>query len=799
MPRLRHSGWLTVGLVSLGSATALACLDVAVPPSLPFEWETPLRRPTGWATLPAEPEAPEPVDDGATRTRGPDLGASRVRPAAEVEKTTAMGYARITTVDIMAHLNWREGPQPGLVELPLADRKVTGGGRGPETRAAYPPPIEQDLYWLSLALVLRSFIHPNLISEFESLERLVEMGAPALAVLHDISKQSFASGKPVVQRWLGELTKQVGPLPRAKPRALTSDDPEQAMLLRLIGDELADGWALSLNAEFAAHTLALPPAEVAPLLARYAGDDVHPLLRRNAVALLGSYRSLAVEEALLDALRDDRDAVISLRAALALARVGNPAAVDVLKKRLKSLPKLTSLHLLGLTRSPEAIKPALKLLKSSQADELLIAARALGRTGVPDAKVIKALTKLTKALAKGPDERWFEPAVMPSTIQPDRPSAKRDLVVEVCLISLARLGDDWGQAQLFKRLDRLPEEDPNGGFNRSPVAARETFGQVSVPAIGYLVETLEHLGGEGQARLRAIVEDAVCEASVRLAALRNLERVAGRDHALLEALLKDRNVLVRATALGALAGRPAADAHARRVLEAGAANNGQELIKAAEITAQSALPGRGELTTQAALRESAGEAGKLIQQLPPKSSVTITGKEGDYFAVTFGAKQGFVLSAALKLTDWPADRLASCLAKLDTNKPTPPRPQPGAGMAGNPTLEVRPPLAEHLCVALGEAGGEAAEKALVRYLTLRTHPDSARGAAAVALGRLGTPGALTALVETLGDPAPWVRYCAFRGLRHTAQGEVPFVDWIYGDDAARAAGAASWRTWLSGR
>ena len=109
-----------------------------------------------------------------------------------------MGYARVTTVDILNHLRWTGGPAPDALEMPLARRRArTGAAVGARTRGKYPPRISLGVYWLTFAIYLRTLLHPNQVSDFESLERLVDMGFPAFTVVNDLGKQNFVKSNAI--------------------------------------------------------------------------------------------------------------------------------------------------------------------------------------------------------------------------------------------------------------------------------------------------------------------------------------------------------------------------------------------------------------------------------------------------------------------------------------------------------------------------------------------------------------------------------------------------------------------------
>ncbi|HBP16226.1 MAG TPA: hypothetical protein DEA08_00350, partial [Planctomycetes bacterium] len=312
------------------------------------------------------------LDPSATRIRSGRQVESR--PRVFVEKTTAMGYARVTTVDILNHFNWNEGPKTDLVRRPTGGRTVTGSKLGPEVSAAYPPGIPLDLYWLSFAIYLRELLHPNLVSDVESLERLVEIGYPAMCVIHDLGNQPVAkaasngyvqnaqAAKVRLERWQKVLAKRVGGLPPSKPRALSDDDPERAMLLRLAAEDLAAGYASSVDATFAGRLRSLPADEGQQLLVAYAGPSTHPLLLRNAVALLGAYPTPTAQKALELVVSQSKDDVTRLRAYMALARHGSDEARAAAVNELKSVSPHAALHVLGLLRAPEGVKLAQKLL-----------------------------------------------------------------------------------------------------------------------------------------------------------------------------------------------------------------------------------------------------------------------------------------------------------------------------------------------------------------------------------------------------------------------------------------------------
>ena len=793
------------------------CLDVGIPPGLPFEWEQPSRPVTGSLRMRA---AQAKLDPNTTRIRSGRQVESR--PRVFVEKTTAMGYARVTTVDILNHFNWNEGPKTDLVRRPTGGRTVTGSQLGEKVSAAYPPGIPLDLYWLSFAIYLRELLHPNLVSDVESLERLVEIGYPALCVIHDLGGQPVAqaasngyvqnaqAAKVRLERWQKVLAKRVGGLPPSVPRALTHDDPERAMLLRLAAEDLAAGYASSVDATFAGRLRSLPAGEGQELLIAYAGPSTHPLLLRNAVALLGAYPTPAAQKALERVVSQSKDDVARLRAYMALARHGSDEARAAAVNELKSVSPHAALHVLGLLRAPEGVKLGLKLVKRGSYEDRLTAVRALGRIGDADKKVKRALERALKAALKTDPSKLYERPAWKADV-PDPVEARRDTLAQMCLVALARLGDEESQERVLGLL-QAPAPAPAGGArpfaNRDPIAAYETFGRFLVPTLAFLVESLERMGPPGEARLRVVLEDRICDAGLRLAAWRALDRLGADTQALAQSLsTQGRQPALRAEALRrwAESGASAAFTRANAVLAQGANASQIERMAAAQVIGTH----KGELPRQAmvirrggAIHAAPTRASKVVGSLPLSTRVDLVGEEEQgWLEVRFtprGGKEvsGFAEKRFLNPEGKPRDVLLADALKAAKRVARPPQPPnaPKPAINGNPTIEVTHPLAEELAAVLGGFDTPATRAALIELLGDATQPPTARGAAAAALASSREAEVRRALQQALGAEEGWVRYCAFRALRHLGA-QAPFCDWIFGDDAARAEATRALRAW----
>lgn len=800
----------------------LACLDVGIPPGLPFEWEQPGREPTQSLHIPKAKV--EEGDPSATKIRraGP---LTESRPRIYTERTTAMGYARVTTVDILTHFQWAEGPQTDLVETPTG-RVATGPAPGPETLPAYPPKVTLDVYWVSMALYLRALLHPNQISDVESLERLVEMGFPAMCVLHDVGLrpitkstntyvQNMDLAKKRLKRWQGVLRKRVGPLPPKKPRALLAKDPERNMLLRVAADDLAAGYASALDPNFAGRVLSLPIEEGAPLVVAYATPNAHALLRRNATSILAGYRGPAVRKALESLVISSDDDVTRLRAFAALGRQGSAEARKVALARAKHVPAVVAVHTLGLLRAPEGSKLALKLLRKGNADETMVAIRALGRMGDDNKKVLGALKKKVKKLRKLDPKKLFELAAFRADV-PDTVHMRRDTLVQLGWIALARLGDADSKKKVLALIEMEPAA-PGGGrpfAGRNPLAARDTFGAFLVPTLAFLVESLEYLGPEGEAALRTIVADRICDTGLRLAAWRALDRVRADTAALAKAMLDDGKVAVRADALRrhAIADPKDARKRAKTLIQRGPSDNAQELIAAADLFSGGAGAAKDAGTPAQVIRRGAkihaapDPASKSLCSVPTIKILVFGEAKAGWIEAEYTPREGTTLRGWIRSNMVTVDTTAASpdtlLAQLLGKVPpvaelakAPKTPTPGR--SGNPTLVIQHPLGQAIAKALAGFQSEVSRKALADYLAQEDQAPAARAAAAAALASSRDKSSRAALVKGLSAKDGWVRYASFRALRHQGATLEAFCDWVYGDEAARNAATAKLSAWAA--
>ncbi len=109
-------------------------------------------------------------------------------------------------------------------------------------------------------------------------------------------------------------------------------------------------------------------------------------------------------------------------------------------------------------------------------------------------------------------------------------------------------------------------------------------------------------------------------------------------------------------------------------------------------------------------------------------------------------------------------------------------------------IEIRPALLEVAAIELGRLGDPAAVPVLKKILA--SEADGGRAEALLALGAIGGPEAVDAVVAALDDPRDgWVRYSAYVAAKRLS-GQDHFADWIFGTAMDRAKCVAKYRELL---
>jgi hypothetical protein len=103
------------------------------------------------------------------------------------------------------------------------------------------------------------------------------------------------------------------------------------------------------------------------------------------------------------------------------------------------------------------------------------------------------------------------------------------------------------------------------------------------------------------------------------------------------------------------------------------------------------------------------------------------------------------------------------------------------------------PLLETILMELARKADDAAIDALADLLHDKGHPD--RGAACLALGATGRVEAGPHLLYALKDDEPFVRLCAYLGLKHLTHHD-HFVDWLSASASDLDKAFQEWGRWL---
>jgi hypothetical protein len=458
--------WLVVAGLLL--APRGADLDVAVAPGTPLEWTKELRppSPTGYrGTVPTG--GAKAVLEGNTTALGIDFGAAN-----------PLGVSRITTRDLPGHLPWT---------VPTESRGA--GDRTPTPAGAitweYPPRVTPLQWWWCMAVFLRAGMHPNLVSEAECANLLLEVGEPARTA-------ADAVGTSVCPGVVKLIRAEVSHVPTKRPEAPSMDSPIQQVYARLAAEELTSDYPHGMNPYFAQRLLSLGEQAFPAVLA--CAKSEHAFLRRNAVAVLGGY-SNPEGLALLREHAQSKDLVVRTRAVMALARRRDRAIVPTLVGWLDSrddVQRSLAAHALGLIGHGDAGEPLLKKAKAMAGDgEFLFSALpALARIRMADEAFTRELRELVTAVGG----RNYDRGNRADELRPDRPDpsgTRREILKSFGLLALAAQGDERAIDQAVKAASW-------------PLAAQ------------YLaIEVLGGVGEKGTAPLKAMVANPALEPVLR--------------------------------------------------------------------------------------------------------------------------------------------------------------------------------------------------------------------------------------------------------------------------------------------
>ncbi len=799
MRATRLSAASALAIVLALAAVVAADLDVSIPPGLPLDW------------IRALPEAS--LTDLA---RVPSKRGTGSVEAARVDRVTSEGasfeFSGIATIDLPSHLPWSK---PELTTAP-PDVELTRSGAYELRTLAYPPETSQPLYWLALASILRTALHPAETTEASAYVHLLALGAPAyVAAQHALTVAELA---PLAKR----VADAVGPVPSAAPEVPVAKDPYVMMLLRLATAELVASHPYAPDRPYAAQLRMLGPEGMSPVLE--CSKSAHVLLRRNATTMLGQYGDEGAT-ARLRALATDKDPVVRVRALVGLFDRRDVGALELAVAALKGKDEaVAALAADGLGRIGDegGVVPLVAYIDKNlkEADALWSAIPALGRIGGGSAKSRAAIVKAQKAVADRPGD-YLPKVDLPTTMRPDRPDPlpRTTVLTQMCTFSLAMLGDAPARELVF----RLLREGGGAGAPGDKVAELERR-LADLDARLAEIQRLLKAAGDAEARRRLVDEYRQVSADRNAVAnqigaldprrrigrggaevgviLRNvaranrlfvcevLERVGTREaHELLRAVVEDKteSAQVRRAALDRLdlsqlvefvqipgEYRRWVDPREHGLVCASALLHLERHDAAQAVEAARVL-----------INDYVATCGTLVQALPSQQrwpvipALSVLG--------TQGAHKVGDLGRVIKAAD------AELASALTQDKAVRAARDPRDMYAGlrDKNYQV-PPVLE---TAILELGGLDDPEALTLVLARIDAAGSAgRPQAVLALGGIGGPVAGARLLELLADASPWVRFAAYRAIRKLS-GLDHACDWLYGTPEDHAPAIERYRDW----
>ncbi|HVY62868.1 MAG TPA: HEAT repeat domain-containing protein, partial [Planctomycetota bacterium] len=518
---------------------------------------------------------------------------------------------------------------------------------------------------------------------------------------------------------------------------------------------LMSGDPYSLDPTYCGRLLSLGEIGLDALVA--CAESPHSLLRRNAVAVLGSYpQDAVVLPVLRKAFREDKDATVRTRAFFHLVRRKDQEIVPDLLKILegtdlkdKRLPPLAAFGLGEL--APQESVPALcKAIEGHPADwDLIVACTIALSKAAPATKqegaalpTLKTLaSSLVKEVPRFKQDRVGNP---PQPDIPDRPEGENRMLLELATCALSRCGDKQGTAQVLNMVNQK-WEDPKSPVGHSNATGPERQGQCEAlkwvcPSTQVaLIEAFAGMGAEGAARLRQLILHNKTNEHLRVDAL-HLDPIA-KDKKFVSEVALDTDTPAYSAACKSVALR--------------------ELFNLDE---KAGLKVAGDTVATYA-------ADKPMSKANPKGDPSVV----TALEILFKAKK--LKLGVLK----PA--LARAMKEFTFERPE-------VSPEGVKPFKFSPPILETICWMLGTLNDKDGVPLLK---TVASNPKlPARSEATVALGRIPGDASVQALVELLDDEDGWIRYNAYLGLKQLT-GQDHFADWIYGSKADREEAVAAYR------
>jgi len=785
-------------------------LDVAVPSGTPLDWKS---------ELPTRYVRPESLLSITRGSDGDTAAPLRARPV--VRSIDVVDPSDVLTLDFAGHLGFQPLEMPrNTTGLQAADRP-------------YPPLPDVDLYWRTTVALLQMMLHPARVLRLELQERLLLTGEGALPGLE--AAQSLGELADEVK----SLRSAIGSMPSKPPEPIAAKDPYASMMQRLVAEELCLARPYASDLVFA-ERLVLLRDEVVPFVLPYATCG-HSFARRNAVALLALIDSPSSSEALTHALASE-DLVVKVRAIQGLARRHQRSAAAAMRAELPTAPDpviaAALIRALGELGDAAAIPLLLTTDGPGHARADLFIERLIALTRVDVASKRDAVEPFLRGWLTVPKDAGFlrgdvNPAVRRPDI-PDPPDARARVVEQLARLVAARLdpADPSRRATALEPLS-LPAVTVDR-FSRHVCA---TLGAVAPLARYAFVDALGTLGPASVAPLTRIANDGTCESDLRFAALQALPLQDRTALAAELALDRGTSLSLRIAALELL--DDLHDARAAAVADELGPGLGMALRDADDplehwrlLVAVQVLGRRGKLTTAGLVQllhdvdprrvphrdslienakqfiadaQAAGGKKQALYQLAVDLLSRLAGDAGSaprgfgnpgvvVGPDAFGADAKWLVGQAEAVLERPkieAVKKAAIQSIANYLKVFVARWSPAGRLGVDPFGQV--PLLETILMELARRADDAAIDALAEVVRDRGHPQ--RAAACLALGATGKKSAGPHLLYTLKDGEPFVRLCAYLGLKRLT-GKDFFVDWLAADDKELERGFQEWGRWL---
>lgn len=240
--------------------------------------------------------------------------------------------------------------------------------------------------------------------ETQTTEYLIELGQPTLSaikIMLNPGSSTFSKYSEHINRIATNAQNAIGePATQPPPEAQMGKTHFETMINRLIVEELGRDYYYPGNNGFANRLNSLGD-DVIPYIIDAVKHSPHSLIKRNAVALLGSYENPAATEALREALKGPDKVARNRALAILINRKDSeivPFLINALKESGDGYFNTFAIYALGVLGDKRAVKPILEYSKidPNHRDILWAVIPALGRIGDNSEEVMNFLKKVSE-------------------------------------------------------------------------------------------------------------------------------------------------------------------------------------------------------------------------------------------------------------------------------------------------------------------------------------------------------------------------------------------------------------------